>query len=154
MQQNVQSDTSVLTVLFKHNAWANLKLLDFCEALSSEQLDATAIGCYGSIRDTLRHIVGAEVGYVSNATGRPKAPPLNWDAGFGAVKDAVRQAADDLLDLAISAREGTIVRQPQPEGRDSRGVQARQPDGPGNHPFHGAQDANRGHHHAIGHGAA
>jgi uncharacterized damage-inducible protein DinB len=116
MQQNVQSDTSVLTVLFKHNAWANLKLLDFCEALSSEQLDATAIGCYGSIRDTLRHIVGAEVGYVSNATGRPKAPPLNWDAGFGAVKDAVRQAADDLLDLAISAREGTIVRQPQPEG--------------------------------------
>ena len=32
------SDTSVLTTLFAHNGWANLKLIDFCEKLSDEQL--------------------------------------------------------------------------------------------------------------------
>jgi len=30
MRENERGDTSVLTMLFGHNAWANLKLLDFC----------------------------------------------------------------------------------------------------------------------------
>ena len=41
MQANERGDTSVLTTLFEHNAWANLKLLDFCTGLSDAQLDAT-----------------------------------------------------------------------------------------------------------------
>ena len=31
MLQTEQADNSVLTTLFHHNTWANLKLLDFCE---------------------------------------------------------------------------------------------------------------------------
>ncbi len=116
MLENERGDTSVLTVLFRHNAWANLKLLDFCEVLSNEQLDTTAIGCFGSIRDTLLHIVGAEVGYVNNGKGRPRAAPLSRDVGFEALKDAVRRAGDELLELAISTRADTIIRRPQPEG--------------------------------------
>ena len=46
-----QADNSVLKVLFAHNTWANLKLLDFCETLSEEQLDATVPGTYGAIAD-------------------------------------------------------------------------------------------------------
>jgi len=60
MQDTERGDTSVLSTLFAHNGWANRKLLEFCEQLSDEQLDATAIGCFGSIRVTLVHIVGAE----------------------------------------------------------------------------------------------
>jgi len=116
MLQNDQGDTSVLTVLFKHNVWANLKLLDFCEGLSAEQLDTTAIGCYGSIRDTLLHFVNAEMGYADHGKGRPRGVRLNWDAGFGALKEAVSRAAGELLELAISAREKTMVRQRQLDG--------------------------------------
>jgi uncharacterized damage-inducible protein DinB len=64
MQDNEQSDTSVLATLFAHNAWANLKLLNFCEGLSDAQLDTAAIGGFGSIRSTLWHIVDGEVSYV------------------------------------------------------------------------------------------
>ena len=45
-----------LTTLFSHNLWANLRLLERCADLTSEQLDATISGTFGTIRDTLGHI--------------------------------------------------------------------------------------------------
>ena len=116
MRETQPGDTSVLTRLFEHNTWANLKLLDFCEGLSDAQLDATAIGCFGSIRDTLVHIVGAEVSYVERVNGRLPAQPIARDQfpGFVVLKDAVRWAGDELLALAISARKDTRVRQRSP----------------------------------------
>src|SRR5215470_17866371 len=106
MLENEPGDSTVLTTLFAHNTWANLKLLDFCEHLSDAQLDATAIGGYGSIRDTLHHIVGAEVSYVERVNGKLPARPLSQDQfpGFEVLKDAVRWAGDELLQLALSAR--------------------------------------------------
>lgn len=116
MRENEQGDTSVLTTMFKHNVWANLKLLDFCAALSDEQLDATAIGCFGSIRDTLQHIVSAEVSYVERVNARLPAKPFSSDQfpGFDQLKDAAHWASDELLQLALSARKDTIVRQRPP----------------------------------------
>ena len=116
MSEHERGDTSVLTTLFAHNAWANLKLLDFCEGLSDQQLDASAIGCFGSIRDTLHHIVGAEVGYVERVNGKLPPNPLARDQfpGFAALKDAVRWASDELLQLALSARKDSSVRQRPP----------------------------------------
>ena len=116
MQETEQNDTSVLSTLFAHNAWANLKLLGFCEGLSDQQLDATAIGGYGSIRDTLVHIVGAELSYVERVNGKLPARPLSGDQfpGFELLKDAVRWAGDELLQLALSARKNTTVRQRPP----------------------------------------
>lgn len=107
----------MLTKLFGHNAWANLKLLDFCEGLSDEQLDATAIGCFGSIRDTLAHIVSGEVDYVNLVNDKLPAvpPPSDQFPGFEVLKDAVRWASDELLQLAISARADTIVRVMRPQ---------------------------------------
>ena len=116
MPENEQGDTSVMITLFAHNAWANLKLLDFCERLSDEQLDATAIGGFGSMRDTLQHIVGAEVSYVERVNGKLPPKPLVQDqfSGFAVLKDAVRWAGDELLQLALSARTDTCVRQRPP----------------------------------------
>src|SRR5690349_11799914 len=101
MAENGRGDTSVLTTLFAHNAWANLKLLDFCERLSDAQLDAAAIGCFGSIRDTLWHIVGAEVSYVERVNGKLPERPLSGDQfpSFEVLRDAVRWAGDELLQL-------------------------------------------------------
>jgi uncharacterized damage-inducible protein DinB len=116
MPENEQGDHSVLTALFKHNAWANLKLLDFCEGLSDEQLDTTAIGGFGSIRATLQHIVGAEISYVNRVNGKMPAQTLRRDEtpSFALMKDAVRWASDELRQLALSARSDTLVRQEPP----------------------------------------
>jgi uncharacterized damage-inducible protein DinB len=57
------SDT--LTTLFSHNRWANLRLLAACAPLSAAQLAAHIPGGYGSIRDTLEHIVSGEQLYLS-----------------------------------------------------------------------------------------
>ena len=36
--------TDTLTTLFSHNLWANLRLLERCAGLTTEQLDATIVG--------------------------------------------------------------------------------------------------------------
>src|SRR5262245_60133544 len=117
MRESESGDTSVLTALFAHNAWANLKLLGFCEHLSEEQLDTTAIGGFGSIRHTLWHIVGGEVSYVERVNGKLPPTPLSEDQfpGFAALKDAARWTNDELLLLALAARQDTLVREPPPD---------------------------------------
>ena len=101
--------TDTLTTLFSHNLWANLRLLERCAALSSEQLDATISGTYGSIRDTLQHIVIAEQSYFSRiSTGQrlrrlEDAPPLTIaemtesvrTTGAGLIEWAPKVQADD-----------------------------------------------------------
>ena len=47
----------LLVMFCEHNTRANLRLLDFCARLSDEQLDASAPGTFGRVRDTLVHIV-------------------------------------------------------------------------------------------------
>ena len=116
MPHHETGDSSVLTALFKHNVWANLKLLDFCEGLSDEQLDPSAIGGFGTIRDTLQHIVGAEVSYVNRVNDRMPAQTLKRDEppSFALMKEAVRWAGDELVQLATSATSDSQVRQRPP----------------------------------------
>lgn len=110
-------DTSVLTTLFRHNAWATRKLLDFCAGLSDEQLKSTTVGAYGSIYATFGHLVYAEVDYVGRATGKALPAPLPTDrfAGFEALKDAAHWAGEELLQLALAARADAMVREAPPE---------------------------------------
>jgi uncharacterized damage-inducible protein DinB len=65
--------TDTLTTLFRHNLWAYLSLLERCAELTSEQLDSSIVGTFGSIQDTLEHIVMAEKSYFSRiSTGQPR----------------------------------------------------------------------------------
>ena len=117
MQETPHTDGSVLTTLFRHNAWANLALLEFCQGLSDTQLDTTAVGCFGSIRDTLQHIVVAEISYVNRVTGATppgKLAPGEFP-GFDLLKDSVRWTSDQLLRLAFSAQNDTRVQQRLPD---------------------------------------
>jgi uncharacterized damage-inducible protein DinB len=54
----------VLRDAFAHHVWATVRLIDACGALDPEQLETTSPGTYGSIRDTLRHLVGADASYL------------------------------------------------------------------------------------------
>jgi len=63
---------------FQYNLWANLRLLDACADLSDAQLDATTKGIYGSLRETLMHMFGAEERYAQTLTGKiPTTPALD-----------------------------------------------------------------------------
>ena len=53
---------------FRHNAWATRELLETLAALSDEQLQTTVPGTFGSIIDTLWHILAAEAGYSTRLT--------------------------------------------------------------------------------------
>ena len=54
---------------FAHHVWATLRLVDTCLPLSSEQLETPVLGTYGSILETVRHLVGADSSYLYSITG-------------------------------------------------------------------------------------
>lgn len=100
-----------LTTLFSHNLWANLRLLEQCAALSREQLDAAISGAYGSIWDTLQHIVIAEQSYFSRiSTGQrlhraEDAPPLTLTE----MMESVRATGAGLIEWAPKVQAGDTV---------------------------------------------
>lgn len=54
---------------FRYNTWATRELLAVCRTLSDEQRNSSAIGAYGSIIDTMRHIVSSEERTARRLTG-------------------------------------------------------------------------------------
>lgn len=54
---------------FRHHVWATRQLIDTCGSLTDSQLNATTAGTFGSIIDTLRHLVGADAAYLFALTG-------------------------------------------------------------------------------------
>src|SRR5262245_54367967 len=54
---------------FDHHVWATLQLIDACLALGPEQLATAVPGTYGSILETVRHLVGADSGYLFVISG-------------------------------------------------------------------------------------
>jgi uncharacterized damage-inducible protein DinB len=116
MTDDFQGDDSVLVKLFNHNAWANLLLLESCAGLTDAQLDAAAVGGYGSIRDTLTHLLVAEQNYVNQVNGRLPAVPLQkgqWP-GFVTATAAAQWSSAELLQIARTARADTVHRVPPP----------------------------------------
>lgn len=99
--------------LFRHNTWATLKLLDACEGLGDEHLGANVSGTYGSVRDTLLHIVGAEVSYVQRVTGELPGEPPRPDEfpSFEVLKQSARWCEGKFIQLALNASPTDIVEQ-------------------------------------------
>jgi len=56
---------SLLNDAFGHHVWATLEVLDVCARLDEDQLATTVPGTFGTIIDTLRHTVGADIGYLT-----------------------------------------------------------------------------------------
>ena len=77
---------------FRYNLWANMRLLDTCEKLSDEQLDATTTGVYGCIREILMHLFGAEEGYAFSFTKKTPMPPLQEVTTFVGFEELRRRA--------------------------------------------------------------
>jgi uncharacterized damage-inducible protein DinB len=55
----------IMADAFGHHSWATLRIIDACAGLTPEQLGTTVPGTYGSILETLRHLVGADRSYLA-----------------------------------------------------------------------------------------
>jgi uncharacterized damage-inducible protein DinB len=103
------SDT--LTILFRHNLWANLLLLERCAMLTDAQLATSVPGAFGSISDTLQHIVTSEQSYFSRiSTGQPLrriegAPPLS----FAEMAESLRTTGQGLIEWEARVRGDDTV---------------------------------------------
>jgi len=100
-----------LTNLFKHNLWANQRILEECAKLTSEQLDKSIEGTFGAIRDTLEHITRAELAYFSRiSTGElykhPEgAPPMT----IPEMTASLEQTGKGLTEWAAKVQPGDTV---------------------------------------------
>jgi uncharacterized damage-inducible protein DinB len=101
-----------LTTLFSHNLWANLSLLECCAELTDRQLDGSIVGGYGTIHDTLEHIVKAEQSYFSRiSTGQtyPRArdePPMT----ISEMAESARATGAGLIEWAPKVKAEDVVR--------------------------------------------
>ena len=74
---------SMLDDAFAHHIWATERLIDTCEALDPQQLDAGAPGTYGTIHRTLHHLVESDRWYLqfhepgNNLGAIEEEPPLS-----------------------------------------------------------------------------
>jgi uncharacterized damage-inducible protein DinB len=60
-----------LIELYRYNAWANCRVIDACAALSVEGLAAEMPQMYGSVLETLGHLIGVESNYLRLIEGQP-----------------------------------------------------------------------------------
>ena len=100
------NEYETIATLFRHNLWANTRLFEVCASLSDEQLNASVTGVYGSIRDTMQHIVTAERSYLQRiTTGKPYrrpqgAPPLT----MAELQDSIRTSGEGFIVAAPNVR--------------------------------------------------
>ena len=70
---------SVLIELIRYNNWANEKVFAAIQRLTPDQQAASAPGAYGSIHQTMGHIVAAEADYINRLTGKGPRPHFRWE---------------------------------------------------------------------------
>jgi uncharacterized damage-inducible protein DinB len=99
-----------LVELFRHHLWANLRLLDACEALTDTQIEATVPGTFGSIHATLIHLAGSDESYLARLTGVRPADAIGKGAvlGIAELRAHIRRSGEGLIEVA--RRASTIGR--------------------------------------------
>ena len=103
---------SLMEDAFAHHVWATLRLIDTCLSLSPEQLQTKVPGTYGSILDTMRHLVEADAWYLFDTTGEDDPPTDEDGADLAALR--VVMEADGAAWSSLLARDldpNTVVRE-------------------------------------------
>jgi uncharacterized damage-inducible protein DinB len=95
--------TTTLSAIFRHNRWANERLLEACRDLTDEQRATAVEGTYGELGYTLVHIVRAESWYLKLLTGWE--PPVRWEIpgpwpGIDVLLERSRFSGDRLVEIA------------------------------------------------------
>jgi uncharacterized damage-inducible protein DinB len=83
--------------LARHNSWATAQVLTFCQGLDESTLDATVPGTYGTIIQTLQHLIASEASYLYRLTGAWPAYPWPGDEAVGI--DVLMERAAELASV-------------------------------------------------------
>jgi uncharacterized damage-inducible protein DinB len=90
-----------LVELFKHKTWATLLVIEALQGVDADVLDLTTPGTYGTIRDTLQHLVAADASYLTTITGKQPAHPLpDEQVPLETLADRIRELGPRWDDLA------------------------------------------------------
>jgi len=82
--------------LFRYHTWATLTLLDFCLGLPDEELDKTAPGTMGTIRETFTHLIASDAGYQARMRADPSVR----------IPDAESRSLSELREIFIEKSKG------------------------------------------------
>ena len=112
-----------LEVLYDYGWWANRRLFRAVSALSDEEFTRTVAGSYGSVRNTLVHMLSAEWGWLDRSGGHPRGPKLRpddfpdlasivrtWDEVEGHVRQFLSELRDDDLTRVVDFDFGGDLR--------------------------------------------
>ncbi len=101
--------------LYDFNYWARDRQLAVCRTLADEDLARPLGGSFGSVRDTLKHLLGAEYVWLERFNGRsPRAVPwfdetrnleairLRWDEVEHGMRACIAGLDPDRLDAPLT----------------------------------------------------
>jgi uncharacterized damage-inducible protein DinB len=112
-----------LAGLYDYSCWANRRLLGVVAALTADELTRTVTGSYGSVRNTLVHVLSAEWGWLERCGGLARGAWLNaedfptlesiavvWTRVEAAMRALLAGIADDALTERIEFSFGGPTR--------------------------------------------
>lgn len=91
----------ILADAFAHHVWATVRLLDACADLDEAQLATGVPGTYGSMIDTLRHLVDGDVFYLNVLRGG-QPEPFDVAASDNPTLRAVMEAHDPVWQRLVA----------------------------------------------------
>jgi uncharacterized damage-inducible protein DinB len=102
-----------LVELIRYNNWANREVIAACQKLDEGQLEAAIPGCYGTVRETLAHIIRAEANYVERLTGQRPIPAFKREDRLGveALAAYAAEAGEALLRAVQQVPLNDLVRE-------------------------------------------
>jgi uncharacterized damage-inducible protein DinB len=120
---------SDLERLYDYHYWANKQLLGVVSKLTPEQFTQSVAGSYGSVRNTLVHVLSAEWGWLDRCGGPERGERLNpqhyptveslvhaWTRVEGYVRGFLSGLTDDDLARDIEFALGSGPKQSAPLG--------------------------------------
>jgi uncharacterized damage-inducible protein DinB len=101
--------TSLLADAFGHHVWATLRLLDACAPLTAEQLETNVPGTFGSIIETMRHLVGGDRSYLFVTSGGTLPAIEDAEMDIAALRGAMAEGGPGWTALLATNPDPTVI---------------------------------------------
>jgi uncharacterized damage-inducible protein DinB len=120
-------DLESIELLYAYDAWANRRTIAGCESLSNEQFVQTVGGSFGSVRNTLAHIMDVEWLYLERWYGHSPAelPTAENYPALAQIKDRWKTIDDRMAEFLSKLSPQTIAA--YTEFRSIKGITFRHP---------------------------
>jgi uncharacterized damage-inducible protein DinB len=96
--------------LFKHNVWANERLVRALEPLDATILTASVPGTYGNIWATLGHIAWSQTNYLAAMTGDSPMGPPDHTPDLAEIGELLRQSSEGFIAVSEEIPAERILR--------------------------------------------